>query len=311
MPDIIEWPAMLKPRAGSGFTLDERSRTGGRSLSGIEQIIGTGSAMWMYEASLDLRKPGTILAWRGLVAALDGRLGIVRIPHCDMDRTPRFLSGLPKALGSTFSTGATFATGARFGNTRASMPVDTAAVGATTITATVPTNWLLVPGHRIGIGEGLYEIRSVSRSGTAATLTIRPGLRAAIGSGAYIVLDKPTCLMRLTADMASKVELELLRFGSATVRMAEALGAVRQFSAPATSEGGNVLNYQALIGGGPSVPVAHGLNTTKVAVILVEVSTGAIVSAGVVVTDANTITVTFGAVVASNAYRITVLGSAT
>jgi hypothetical protein len=309
VPNIIDWPASLRPRGGAGFTLNERSRSGGMSLSGIEQVIGTGAAAWTYEASIDLRSRSSILAFRGLIAALDGRAGVVRVTHCDMDRSPRFVSGLGASLGSTFSTGATFATGARFGNTRASMPVNSAAAGATTITATIPTSWILVPGHRIGIAEGLYEVRSVSRVDTTVTLTIRPGLRAAIGAGAYIVLDKPSCLMRLDADAASRVELDLGRFGAASVRMTEALGAVREFSTTA-GVGSIVLSYQALIGGGQNITVMHNLNTLKINTELVEFATGASVGAGIIVIDANSIRVDFGATVAANAYRITVLGAA-
>jgi hypothetical protein len=59
---------------------------------------------------------------------------------------------------------------------------------------------------------------------------------------------------------------------------------------------------------GSSYAFAHNLGTTDVDVILKDTSSLAIVQADYVVTDSNTVTLTFSSSVAANAYRVTVIG---
>jgi hypothetical protein len=57
-----------------------------------------------------------------------------------------------------------------------------------------------------------------------------------------------------------------------------------------------------------AIPVVHNLNTTDVVVSVKDIATGEMEGAKVVVTDANTVTITFGAAPAANAIRVVVIG---
>lgn len=67
-------------------------------------------------------------------------------------------------------------------------------------------------------------------------------------------------------------------------------------------------NYSTTIGDGSTLvyPVTHNLNSNDLMVNLVEISTGNLINANVVITDANTITITFGVSPALNNIRVIV-----
>jgi hypothetical protein len=67
-------------------------------------------------------------------------------------------------------------------------------------------------------------------------------------------------------------------------------------------------NAQGPSSGSTTWSVVHNLGSTEVVYMLRDASTSAEIIADVVVTDANTLTITFGASVATNAYKIVVIG---
>lgn len=79
-------------------------------------------------------------------------------------------------------------------------------------------------------------------------------------------------------------------------------------AASARTNLGAVGKASANVPSGTSYAFAHNLGTTDVDVSLKDTSSLALVQADYVVTDSNTVTVSFASSVASNAYRITVIG---
>jgi hypothetical protein len=68
--------------------------------------------------------------------------------------------------------------------------------------------------------------------------------------------------------------------------------------------------FTALIGNGAAtnIAVAHNLNNQFVHVQVFDAATNAMVLADVVLTDANTVTISFAVAPAANAYRVVVIG---
>ena len=56
------------------------SKSGGQSLSGIEQIVASPAARWEGKYTMPSLLPNALLVWRGFVAALQGRLGTFLLP---------------------------------------------------------------------------------------------------------------------------------------------------------------------------------------------------------------------------------------
>lgn len=71
---------------------------------------------------------------------------------------------------------------------------------------------------------------------------------------------------------------------------------------------GAVTKYSAFNGGTDTDVITHSLNTTDVMISVKDVATGQIVSSDMFVTDANTVTVTYGVAATASTLRITVVG---
>lgn len=79
-------------------------------------------------------------------------------------------------------------------------------------------------------------------------------------------------------------------------------------AAAARTNLGTVGRYAANLGAGTTLTVTHNLGSVDVHVLVKEVSSGDVVIADVNIVDANNVSITFGAAVSSNAYRVVVLG---
>lgn len=84
----LTWPASLVPRAAM-FRIDARSQTGGPTITGDEQIVQSAAGIWRARLSaITVNNRERILAYRALLAGLDGRFGTVLVPLCDKSRAP-------------------------------------------------------------------------------------------------------------------------------------------------------------------------------------------------------------------------------
>jgi hypothetical protein len=71
---------------------------------------------------------------------------------------------------------------------------------------------------------------------------------------------------------------------------------------------GAITKYSAFNGGTDTDVITHSLNTTDVMISVKDVATGQIVAADMFVTDADTVTVTYGVAATASTLRITVIG---
>lgn len=237
----LVWPGALKP-VNVTWHLEQQSRSGGASITGSEQIVSSGAGRW--RASVDVvarrherRGPNrpshpnaereeAVLALRGFIAAMEGRVGEVVLPTFDgyrpRDDQGHMLSGCHQAsLDGLF-----FFEHWGFGQdefTHAILAAN-ASLGATQITVNVLDGQGPRPGHYFGIGERLYIAQQTWQDNPDGVTFIRfaPRLRAAATSGTRVILDRPVCRMRLASDDTGELTLEMRRWGQTTIEFVEA-----------------------------------------------------------------------------------------
>lgn len=218
---IYDWPTILVP-ATEGFRLDARTKSGGETLGGREQAVSSGLARFTARLEVPLHTSAKIRAMRSLLARLDGRANAVRVGPCDCrngNRVAPRVDGIPYSDDTRHSDGAGFAQGGVAPGIR-----DPAAAGATTVRIDLGSTILPVqPGSYIGLGGYLHIVVGVTPrpADEAADLDIRPRLRTALAAGAAVEWCHPRLPMRLAADDSGWFDLQLARYGTASLDLIE------------------------------------------------------------------------------------------
>lgn len=227
-------PSNLVPSAAA-YWLQNVSRGGGVSLSGIEQVVASNAGRWAANLSFSLargpvvEREQTALALRGFLAGAQGHAGEILVPVFDAFR-PRNAAGqrLNGVSAVPFSDRTRLFEGGGFG--QPSPVVATlalaASAGAIDLTLSLADAWGLRPGHFLGIADRLYVVRAAWRDSAGGPQKVRvaPRLREAAAIGATVLLDRPICRMRLTDDDQGKdLTWEWLRFGATTLSFVEAI----------------------------------------------------------------------------------------
>lgn len=222
MIDLGIWPAILVANA-ERFHLDARSRSGGETINGREQAVGSGLARWVATLTVPLNTPAKIRAMRSLLAKLDGRSNLIRVGPCDCRNGNRIvppIGGIPYAPTGAFHapTGAGFSIGG-------SSPYisEAASAGATQIKIFNGSTALpVLEGSFLGVGGYLYVVVGAEPGiGETTTLDIRPKLRAAVAMDDEVEWCHARAPMRLMADDSGAFELQLARMGTATIDLVE------------------------------------------------------------------------------------------
>lgn len=225
----LPWPASLKP-SNVSWSLQNMSRSGGASMTGAEQVVSSDAGRWKASISIELAgqfREDKVLAFRALMAGLQGRVGEILVPVFDgyrpRDNQGRMLSDKEVA---GFAEGFVF-DHSGFGQDDISFAVTTsaAALGATQISLNFTGTTGPRPGHYFSIGDRLYLAHAVwqNTAGGVTYVQFAPRLRAAAPTGTAVIIDKPRCLMRLASDDTGELTLRLRRFGSVSLDFTEAL----------------------------------------------------------------------------------------
>lgn len=216
---MIVWPKLLTPRSIE-FMFDSRSRSGGPSLTGVEQITASSGGLWRARlVSLPVVSTEKRKVWRALEAQLQGRTNEVLVPVFNIDNPGLLIGGVTHSDGSLFSDD----TGYSQSEVTAEF-ASAAALRATQITLTV-LGGTIEPGHYFSVGQGrLYVIGSlVEQDGDDFTVNIWPPLRESADESASAEFCNPFCRMRLASDDGMRAEFEFGRFAFPTVDFIEAL----------------------------------------------------------------------------------------
>lgn len=219
---IYDWPAILIANA-ERFHLDARTRSGGETINGREQVVGSSLGRWVATLTVPLYSRETILAMRSLLAKLDGRTNAVRAGPCDCRNGNRLIGtvgGIPYDDDAFHTDGAGFMQGG-------TLPViaedEAASAGDTQITIeNGSTQTPVLEGSFFGAGGFLYVVVGATALPDEKTLLdIRPKLRTALAEGTEIDWCHGRAPMRLAADDSGAFELQLSRTGTATLDLVE------------------------------------------------------------------------------------------
>lgn len=218
----VSWDTNLLPFKSVMFARDTLSRSGGRTITGIEQVVQSVSELWTAKASFRVRTVDQRRYYRSLQAMNWGRSGQWLIPPCDPYVVRGDYGEFSLDFSSDFSIGAS--------NNITAQVNGSAVLGARQITFTLTSIADPVPpvGCYFSIGSRLYLIASLTPWTTLGkyTATFVPGLRVAVASGATVEFTHLRCLMRLASDTEGQMDLDMLRFSDVTLNFIEVPPAV-------------------------------------------------------------------------------------
>lgn len=245
------------PPSRSVFSPVNTSRSGGTSLSGSEHVVQSNAGHWGCRLEIPVYHEERVLAYRALMAGLEGR-GVDILVPCLTKYRPRNMDGRMQGMASAAPFALSELSG--FGQTEpeimwTAQPAD---LGGQEMVISHPHQPPLRPGHYFGIGQRLHLIsaawsieneRLAMNGGTltygADALTyggealtygtasavfeghnlqaIRfwPRLREPVQVGAPLILGRPVCKMRLAADDSGTLDLDYGLYGQASLEFRE------------------------------------------------------------------------------------------
>ncbi|WP_225205391.1 hypothetical protein [Novosphingobium huizhouense] len=214
---IFDWPAtlvprniqVLPPRATQGLT---------ESLTQFTQAQPVIRPPFTVTMEFDELFGRDVLAWRAMLALLEGRAHCARLPLFDL--WYRASEAAIAAGLSGFSDGALFSDGASFSTSDLADVTVTGAQGQRWIEVDFGDHGqLLEGGLYFGIGEHPYIASSVVWTGTVARIRCSPTLRTAYADAPLKL--KPTMIGRLTSDDGGALMLKNLRHGAPSITFQE------------------------------------------------------------------------------------------
>lgn len=236
----LRWPKTL-PKTSVMFHPAMASRSGGRSIAGTEQVTVSSSGFWRAKISFlvmrkvvggAVRKQDSQLAWRAMLANLQGRSNAFLIGPCDHGNTPAYIAGdtevdpLPHDDGTFFSDGT--------GYVQPATPAHVAgnyAAGSTSMIVNMLGGHTPEPGQYFSVGERMFLIKSAALYGGSLMapftpaywqLSIWPEVREAISDGAWAEFDDPVCLMQFASDDTGELAIAKLQAASPSIDLVEA-----------------------------------------------------------------------------------------
>lgn len=217
------WPeGVLRPQ-NVAFDLAPRTLSGPASISGAVQVVASDAGIWTATFSgVVINSRDRVLAWRGIAALLEGRLGSILVPLCRgyqplLPAWQGLYEAVPHSDNAFFSDGSGYV----------SQVIDVALAGSVAARATSANIAIgladtIQPGQHFSIGERLYRVKTFAyTSETTAAITFRPPLRGAASLGDRLEFDDPVVRMRLATDQEMNLDLQLRRFASPTVQFVE------------------------------------------------------------------------------------------
>lgn len=220
MPDIIDLPGNLSIGDRTDPQLISNARSGGVSISGIEQIISPLSQRWVWRATIPIHRKDQARSLRVVLAQLQGRFNYLRARICDQYRISRremgafpFKGSVPHSDGAYFSDGAGYALA---GGT--AYPAGNRPPGVRTLTV-VPSDLPIVSGVFFSINSWLYVVENYEDG----EITFSPPLREPLSTESELNFDAE-CLWQLSDNSTGALNLQIGRFGTVTLDLVEPLG---------------------------------------------------------------------------------------
>lgn len=225
MANIIVWPRNLLTPRECRANLSPFTRSGGRTLGGIETAVRTDLGWWNVDLiDIPLHQRAQWKTWDAISNICGGRSGLVAVPVWPRETAP-YASGdyepmasVPHSDGSTFSDGSHYVQGAI-----SVQSVGATAIGATTIRLRVIAGDADLSGVMFSYNHALYQTGAVlDADDDVVEVRISPTVRELIPDGSDLNFDDPTCLCRLVSDRGMDRGDNSQRFEMASVSFVEA-----------------------------------------------------------------------------------------
>jgi hypothetical protein len=215
------------------WRLQNAARSGGQTLSGVQQFVGSPSAQWRAKMAFHLVEDDDYLAARGFIAGLSGQTVPFLIGPTDWRGQPWNIDPL---IGSPITPGIAAASAAANPG-YASNPDTTgfidfelafdAAMNSTRVTIKRNKGGLLRAGQYFQIGDRLHIITGLNAADTGqenagVDLNIRPWLRGDYASGYKLNFANPRCLMRLADGDQGAIDMNSGPLSSLSLDIIEA-----------------------------------------------------------------------------------------
>ncbi|MGO1079723.1 hypothetical protein [Inquilinus sp. CA228] len=216
------------------WRIDARTRSGGETITGREQIVHSGLGRWVADVTFAAHDPASIRLLRALVAKLQGRLNAVSIGPCDCFSAPDsvpLVHGIPYDDQSFHTDGAGFVQGGTPPVVIEEVTNIQALAGAYSVKIMIGSTIAPIPeGVYIGLTGRLYMVVGYTElENETAQLDLLPRIRPSTSDPTVAIPVDETvlwcgarCPMRLATDDSGSLQLQLARYGTATLSMVEA-----------------------------------------------------------------------------------------
>lgn len=217
------------------------SRSGGATISGIEQIVASSAGRWAASLAFEVghgmarmprsaRDADSVLVWRALLAQLEGRTNNLIIGPYDSLNTPGAIAGTRYAASVPHSDDAAFEDESQYAQPGSPAVVAAAyVVGATAITVRMLAGHMPEAGQYFSVVDRLYLIKTVAAGAGAGEwiCTVWPPARDAVTAAQVAAhlpadFDEPRCKMRLAQDGAGQLALAARYRASPSIDLNEA-----------------------------------------------------------------------------------------
>jgi hypothetical protein len=215
MPDIIEWPFCTLTPSQVAPCLVPFTRSGGKSLGGVEPVVRTDLGFWTIDYSgvvIQNRYRNQWKTWQAIRQKLGGRSGLiaVRVPS---SLSAPYVSGhfepvieMPHDDDTLFDDDTEYLQGA----------ISVVSVGVTPIASTSIKLRIInadadLVGVRFSYNHALYETGpAIEIDGDTWTVPISPSVRELIPDGADLEFDRPTVLCHLAEDRGMDISQDAI-----------------------------------------------------------------------------------------------------
>lgn len=219
------WPAILRPWRLSWHIRPALTR-GPASFGGLRQTLGGCAGHWTASAAFDVSTEDEIREWRGVVAALQGGLGTVKIGVFDDRQAPHPLDAGGRPIlpaDEPFSDGTLFTDGRGFLQSTIRAYLATALdLRETLARVDVEAGGDLKRGMYFSIAGRLHIIASQpTRDGSLWTFRFLPEARLPAEAGTWVEFRRPTARMMLASEETGALTLESYYRGRPEIEFTE------------------------------------------------------------------------------------------
>jgi len=224
--DFIQWPTKLLRPATTLVSPVGFTRSGGRSLGGIERTTRTDRGFWRISLNdVSVWSPAMRRTWNAIRTKAGGRAGTFAVPAWSFDSAPYASGQRERSILTTHADGTTFDDGTSYYQGSIDIQMATfAPLGAAVVTLRL-VHASTAAGIRFSYQHALYETGPIIGQPTETTFQVPvfPAIRQAIPAGATLECDNPTCLAHLVDDRGMDISLNNTEIDTASVEFVEAV----------------------------------------------------------------------------------------